>query len=79
MIPNFLNKILRGIVNPPWQVNNSNLHCNFDINMFNEEIKKNAIWHNQGILTHDNVEIAAVLEVDGNVSRLKSTKSHELL
>lgn len=45
-------------------IRNSDLHCDFYINLITEEIKKNTIRHNQRHLIHDNIEMAAVIEVD---------------
>lgn len=79
IIQKFQNKVLRGIVNAPWYIRNGDLHRDLNIRLVEEEIKKCAISHNLRLLTHENLEMRAVLEVADNVRRLKRIKPHELL
>lgn len=78
IIQNFQNKVLRGIVNAPWYVRNSDLHRDLHIHYVADEIKKYAVKHNQRLLIHENTEMKTALQVTGNVRRLKRTKPYEL-
>lgn len=78
MIQTFQNRVLREIVNAPWYVRNKDLHRDLHVNLVTEEIRKNAVKHNQRLQIHENTEMEAVLDVANNVRRLKRTKPHEL-
>lgn len=77
-IQTFQNKVLRGIVNAPWYVRNSDLHRDLNIQPVVEVIQKFAIRHNQRLQIHENIEMDVLLDIN-NIRRLKRTKPHELV
>lgn len=78
IIQTFQNKV-RVIVNAPWYIHNNDLHRALYINLITDEIKKNAIKHNQRLQTHENPEMGNVLDIVNNVRWLKRTKPCELV
>ena len=78
MLQTFQNKVLRGIVNAPWYIRNSDLHRDLQIDLVEDTIKKYAMRHNERLQMHINPEIDDVLNVRNNIRRLRRTKPHEL-
>lgn len=79
IIQKFQNKVLRGIINAPWYIRNSDLHRDLQIEMVTEVVRKQAVSHNQRLQSHTNSEMETVLNVRDNVRRLRRTKPHELM
>lgn len=79
IIQKFQNKVLRGIVNAPWYIRNSDLHRDLQIETVTEVVRKHAVSHNQRLHSHINSEMESVLNTRGNVRRLRRTKPHELM
>lgn len=77
-IQTFQNKVIRGIVNAPWYVRNSDLHRDLNLPPVVDVIQKCAVRHNQRLQMHENDEMEALLVVN-NIRRLKRTKPHELV
>lgn len=77
-IQTFQNKVLRGIVNAPWYVRNSDLHRDLNLLPVVDVIQKSAVRHKQRLQVHENEEMEDLLNVH-NIRRLKRTKPHELV
>lgn len=79
IIQRFQNKVLRGIVNAPWYVRNSDLHRDLGVEMVADEVKHFAKKHEERLHNHKNVEAIQLLDQRGIVRRLKRTKPFELV
>ena len=76
IIKKFQNKVLRGIVNAPWYIRNTDLHRDLQIEMVTEVVKKYAVSHNQRLQSHTNSEMESVLNIRNHIRRLRRTKPH---
>jgi len=77
-IQTFQNKVLRGVVNAPWYIRNSDLHRDLNINLVTDEIKRYAGKHTKRLEGHENPEMRAVSNERVSMRRLMRTKPYEL-
>jgi len=77
IIQRFQKKVLRNIVDAPWNIRNADLHRDLQMETFTNEIRKFAKKHEVKLLHHGKVEaIQAIQMLDTNeqVRRLKKKK-----
>lgn len=79
IIQRFQNKVLRGIVDAPWYIRNSDIHRDLEVNYVEKEISKYARSHENRLLNHVNLEAIQLLDISDMTRRLKRTKPHELV
>jgi hypothetical protein len=78
IIESFQNKVLRGIVDAPWYVQNSDLHRDLNIETVIDIIKKMAQNHEWRLHNHPDTEAIQLLNYREATRRLNRTKSLEL-
>lgn len=77
--PNFSKKVLGCIVNAPWYARISDIHTDLKIDTVEEEIKKHARRHQQGLEGHPNAKILRMFDEPTPYRRLKRTKPADLI
>lgn len=79
IIQSFQNKVLRGIVNAPWYIRNSDLHRDLNVEMVTDVITKFADKHVIRLYDHENTEITQLLtDSEDPLRRLKRFKPMDL-
>jgi uncharacterized protein YeeX (DUF496 family) len=78
IIQRFQNKVLRGIVDAPWYVRNSDLHRDLNIESVIDIIKKMEQNHESRLHNHPNTEAIQLLNYREATRRLNRTKPLEL-
>lgn len=78
IIQRFQNKVLRGIVNAPWYIRNTDIHRDLKILTVEEEIQIHAQKHEMRLHKHTNVEVLELLDNSKTVRRLKRRKPLDL-
>jgi len=79
IIQRLQNRVLQGIVNAPWYIQNDNLHEDLDVETVDSIIKKYAQSHEKRLQRHINVETLQLQNIDGLARRLKRTEPFELV
>lgn len=79
IIQGFQNKVLRNTVNPPWYIQNEDLHRDLQIETVAGKIKKMARKHEVQLHDHLNIEAIQVLDNSEVIWRLKRRKSLNLV
>jgi hypothetical protein len=79
IIQRFRNKVLRNIVDAPWDVRNADLHRDLKMEKVTTEIRRFARRHEERLLLHDNVEAIHLLDNSELLRRLERTKPFELV
>jgi hypothetical protein len=74
----FQNKVLRGIVDAPWYIRNSDLHRDLNVESVTDVIKKMAQNHERRLHNHPNTEAIQLLSYREATRRLNRTKLLEL-
>jgi uncharacterized protein YeeX (DUF496 family) len=75
VIQRYQNKVLKCIVNAPWYVRNSDLHCDLGIETVTDIIAKFAKSHEKRLQDHINIEASRLLIVNNITRRLKQKKT----
>jgi hypothetical protein len=78
IIQRFQNKVLRGIVDAPWYVRNSDQYRDLNIESVIDIIKKMAQNHERRLHNHPNTEIFPLLNYREATRQLNGTKPLEL-
>jgi hypothetical protein len=71
----FQNKVLRNMVNAPWNIRNNDLHRDLQVDVVSREIRKVAQKHEGRLHQHENVEATQLLDNVGIVRRLQRKKN----
>jgi uncharacterized protein YeeX (DUF496 family) len=79
VIQRYQNKVLKCIVNTPWYIRNSDLHCDLGIETVTDIIAKFATSHKKRLQDHINIEASRLLNVNNITRRLKRKKPFELV
>lgn len=74
----FQNKILRDIVDARWFMRNADIRKDLNITSVEEEITKAARNHELRLANHQNIEAVRLLDIVGQLRRLKRTKPADL-
>jgi uncharacterized protein YeeX (DUF496 family) len=77
VIQSYQNKVLKCIVNAPWYVRNSDLHCDLGIETVTDIIANFAKSHEKRLQDHINIEASRLLNVNNITRRLKRKKPFE--
>jgi uncharacterized protein YeeX (DUF496 family) len=79
VIQRYQNKVLKGIVNAPWYVRNSDLRRDLGIETVTDIIAQFAKSHEKRLQDHINIEASRLLNVNNIIRRLKRKKPIELV
>jgi hypothetical protein len=79
VIQRYQHKVLKCIVNAPWYVWNSDLHCDLGIETVTDIIAKFAKSHEKWLQDHINIEVSRLLNVNNITRQLKQKKPFELV
>lgn len=79
IIQRYQNKVLRGIVDAPWYIRNSDLHRDLKMDTVEQAISNAATKHEQRLHHHTNIEAIQLLDNTDITRRLKRIKPFELV